>query len=224
MRVFENLVRKGTLKQQVYQNTLSAFRMMKRDLARVANEYQAEMAGKTGRIPVEYTNRGEFECELMFAGDLLLFTMHTNVFEIPRDHAVMRTTYVKEDKERSYCGIINIFNFLADSFRYNRLNDSGYLIGRIFVNKDMHYFIEGKREVGMLYQHFPTAVLTEAAIRELILSAIQYSIDFDLLTPPFDNVKEVSVNELRTTLDNMQLKTAKRMGYRFLADNDNGEA
>jgi hypothetical protein len=221
-RVFENLVRKGALKQQVYNNTLEAFRLVKREASRLVVEYQETMGGRGSRIPVEYTDRGEFESELKFAGDILLFMMHTNVFEIPRDHAVMRTPYVKEDKERSYCGIINIFNFLADSFRYNRMNDSGYLIGRVFVNKDNHYFIEGKREVGMLYPNFPTAVLDAAGVREIILSAMQYSIDFDLLTPPYDNVKEVTVIEMRTALDNMQLKTAKRMGYRFQADNDNG--
>ncbi|HRZ77773.1 MAG TPA: hypothetical protein P5248_10430, partial [Bacteroidales bacterium] len=62
------------------------------------------------------------------------------------------------------------------------------------------------------------------AIRELVLSAMQYSVDFDLLTPPYDAVKEVTVNEIRTALDNMQLKTAKRMGYRFQADNGNGDS
>ncbi|HRY98551.1 MAG TPA: hypothetical protein P5550_05770 [Bacteroidales bacterium] len=223
-RVFENLVQKGTLKQQVYANTLEAFRMLKREVARVAADYKQSAAGRSGKIPVEYTDRGEFEGELQFAGDVLLFMMHTNVFEIPRDHAVMRTPYLREDKERSYCGIINIFNFLADSFRYNRMNDSGYLIGRVFVNKDRHYFIEGKREVGMLYPNFPTAVFNAGAIRELVLSAMQYSVDFDLLTPPYDAVKEVTVNEIRTALDNMQLKTAKRMGYRFQADNGNGDS
>ena len=45
----------------------------------------------------------------------------------------MNTSYVKEDKNRSYCGVIHLYNFLADSFKYNRLNDVGYLIGRVFI-------------------------------------------------------------------------------------------
>ena len=45
-----------------------------------------------------------------------------------------------------------------------------------------------------------------------------YTINFDLLTPPYDSVKEVSVYEMQTTLDNMKIKTGKRLGFRFQAD------
>ena len=52
--------------------------------------------------------------------------------------------YVKEDKMRSFCGVIHVYNFLNDSFKYNRLNDVGNLVARIFVNKDKHFFVEGE--------------------------------------------------------------------------------
>ena len=92
--------------------------------------------------------------ELKFAGDVLIFMMHTNVFEFPRHHEIMRTSYIRDDKNRSYCGIINIYNFLADSFKYNRENDIGYLIGRVFINYENHYYIEGKKELGLIYNDF----------------------------------------------------------------------
>jgi hypothetical protein len=130
----------------------------------------------------------------------------------------MMTTYVKQDIKRSYCGIINIYNFLADSFRYNRSNDIGYLIGRIFVNKDMCYFIEGKREIGLLYNSFGSEVLDEAAARTIVESAITYTINFDLLTPPYDSQKEVSLEEIKFMFDSMTLKTGKRIGFQFQAD------
>jgi hypothetical protein len=220
--LFSKLLEKGSLKQQVYRQTHQAFTSLKKEVQKLTEAWEEHSGGEAGLVAVEYADRGEFELELKFAGDVLLFVMHTNVFEIPREHPVMRTSYIREDKSRSYCGIIHIYNFLADSFKYNRMNDAGYLIGRIFVNRDQHYFIEGKREVGMLYQHFPTAILNQEAIRDLLISAMEYTIDFDLLTPPFDHVKEVSLREMRTALDNMQLRTAKRMGFRFQADKDNG--
>jgi hypothetical protein len=146
--------------------------------------------------------------------------MHTNIFEFSRDHEVMKTPYIREDKLRSYCGVIHIFNFLADSFKYNRLNDIGYLIGRLFINKELHYFIEGKREVGLLYPNFATSVVDEQSIRKIVESAIEYTLNFDLLTPAFDSIKEVSVDEIQTTSDNIKLKTGKRLGFKFQADHD----
>jgi hypothetical protein len=114
--------------------------------------------------------------------------------------------------------MISIYNFLADSFKYDRSNDIGYLIGRIFVNKDLSYFIEGKREIGLLYNHFGKEVLNEETARKIVESAIQYTINFDLLTPPYDSRKEVTVEEMKSLMSSLALRTGKRLGFRFQAD------
>ena len=219
-QLFETMVNKATLKQEVYQNTLKAFNMLKMGMEDLHNKYQSLDTEAAKKIPFIYRDRSEFEAELKFGGDTLVFMMHTNVFEFSRDHEVMKTTYIQEDKSRSFCGIINIFNFLSDSFKYNRLNDSGYLIGRIFVNKENHYFIEGKREMGYLYTNFGQTELSQEKICEVLESAIYYTINFDLLTPPYEQLKIVSVQGFKEVMDSMQLKTGKRLGFKFQADTD----
>ena len=149
---------------------------------------------------------------------MLVFFLHSNVFEIPRDHEVMKLSYIKEEKSRSYCSIIHIFNFLNDSFKYNRITDVGYLIGRVFVNREKHYFIEGKREVGLLFNNFPESMLDEESAESIIRSSILYTINFDLLTPPYDNMKEVTIEEMLNIRDNMRIKTGKRLGFKFQED------
>jgi hypothetical protein len=218
--LFNLIISKGSLKQEVYANTYNTFHKFKTIIKEIVKEYQVIERQVEKPIPFEYRNRGEFEVELKFAGDILIFMMHTNVFEFPRDHEVSRMPYIQENKERSFCGIINIYNFLGDSFKYKRLNDAGYLIGRIFINKDMHYFIEGKREIGFLYQNFGNAIMDDDAARKIIQSAIKYTLNFDLLTPPYDQVKILSVNEIQATIDNMKIKTGKRLGFKFQADHD----
>lgn len=216
--LFESLVSKATLKQEVYKNTLSAFNMLKKGMEDLIEKYKSLDTEASKEIPFVYKDRGEFEAELKFGGDTLVFMMHTNIFEFPRDHQVMKTPYIGQDKTRSYCGIINIFNFLSDSFKYNRLNDSGYLIGRIFVNKDNHYFIEGKREMGYLFSNFGQTELSQEKVCEVLESAIYYTINFDLLTPPYEQLKIVSVQGFKEFVDGMQFKTGKRLGFKFQAD------
>lgn len=218
--LFKMLTSKGILKQEVYANTYNTFSKFKTVIKEIVKEYQESDIRLEKPIPFEYKNRGEFEVELKFAGDLLIFMMHTNVFEFPREHEVSKMPYIREDKNRSYCGIINIYNFLGDSFKYKRVNDAGYLIGRIFINKDMHYFIEGKREIGFLYQNFASALMDGEAARKIIQSSIKYTLNFDLLTPPYDQVKILSVNEIQATLNSMKIKTGKRLGFKFQADQD----
>ena len=218
--LFETINNKGRLKQLVYRNTLDSINLVKKVLTDLRNEYMKIYSRDSQAIPFIQTDMGEFEVRLQFAGDVLIFSMHTNVFEFSRYHEVMSTEYIRADKTRSYCGIINIYNFLADSFKYDRVNDVGYLIGRVFINKDKCYFIDGKREVGLLYNNFGQEVFDEAAARKLVESAVLYTINFDLLTPPFDAVKEISLTEMKSIGESYTLKTGKRLGFKFQADKD----
>lgn len=211
---------KSDLKKQVYRATKETFEMFRNTTRELMSLFE-EQAHKEGRdVHFSFTDHGDFEFEVKFAGDVLVFVMHSNVFEFSRDHQVMKSPYIREDKRRSYCGVIRIYNFLADSFLYNRDQDLGYMIGRVFVNNEKHYFIEGKRELGMLYNNFNTSMISNESVQSIVESAIEYTTNFDLLTPPYDEVKLVSVGEMRSDLDKKSLVTGKRLGFRFQADTD----
>jgi hypothetical protein len=211
---------KSELKQNVYKATKETFELFRKETRELIELFRERCQQEGKQVAFEFTDRGDFEFEVKFAGDILLFMMHTNVFEFSRDHQVMKSPYIREDTRRSYCGVIHIYNFLADSFAYQRDNDLGYMIGRVFVNNERHYFIEGKRELGMLYTNFNTSTVTPESVQGIIESAIEYTTNFDLLTPPYDEVKLVSVGEMRSNFDKKSLVTGKRLGFRFQADNE----
>lgn len=211
---------KSDLKQKVFAATKETFELFRTTTRELIATFQ-EVNRREGRnVAFEFTDHGDFEFEVKFAGDVLVFDMHTNVFEFSRDHQVMKSPYIREDSRRSYCGVIRIYNFLADSFTYHRDQDIGYMIGRVFVNYEKHYFIEGKRELGMLYNNFNIALINSESVQSIVESAIEYTTNFDLLTPPYDEVKLVSVGEMRSDYDKKSMATGKRLGFRFQADTD----
>lgn len=216
--LYSRIYTKTKLKQDVYNNTLKAFGVIKDILKTIEKDYNQFIKSEDEKLSFRVTPKGKFEIEVKFGGDILLFMMHTNVFEFPRKHAVMSTPYVKENKDRSYCGTINIYNFLADSFKYNRIYDVGYLVGRLFINNENHYFVEGKKELGFIYNNFGDNIVDKKSMMQIAEASIDYTINFDLLTPPYDNVKYVTVEAIKTTLDTISLKTGKRLGFKFQAD------
>ncbi len=218
--ILKTLKEKSSMKQDVYENTLRTFKLLKSSAKQLASELKIDVASIDKRVIIEYREKGEFEFELRVAGDLLIFSMHTNIFEFDKSHQIWKNSYIKEDSTRTFCGIINIYNFLNDSFLYNRINDAGYVIGRIFVNKENHYFIEGKRQLGFLYNDFSHDIIDEKAIKSVMESTVLYCLIFDLLTPPFDSIKEVSVSDMQAANESMQIKTGKRLGFRFQVDSD----
>jgi len=218
--LLNHMVEKGCLKQKVYANTYAAQRLFKKVFLEMKEDYENSDTPCETEIPFEFKDKSEFETELRFAGDVLIFVMHTNVFQFPRDHFIHNTSYVKEDSSRSFCGMISIYNFLSDSIRYRRVNDIGYLIGRVFINKDNHFYLDGKRELRLLPNNFSEMVFDHEKARVIVESAIRYTVDFDLLVPPYDQVKEISVLEIISTLDTMTIKTGKRLGFKFQADQE----
>jgi len=219
--IIDTLATKATLKAKVYESTFSVFQDLKKIAEEITIETKTAMHKLKKDIKVEYRDKGEFEAEMRMAADLLFMTMHTNVFEFPRDHDVMNTSYVQEDNDRSYCGIIHFYNFLNDSIKYNRVNDAGYLIARMFINKDKYFFVEGKREVGFFYNFFSVGPVNKEKLRKIIESTLLYCINFDLLTPPYEMVKETSVQEIIDNNNYLKIKTGKRLGFRFQADIEN---
>jgi hypothetical protein len=217
------LKEKSVMKQDVYRNTLSTFEMFKRIAKELGTELKAEANAIDPRIGVEYVQNSDYEMKLKVAGDVLVFYMHTNVFEFEKTHPMHKTGYIKENINNSYCGIIYIYNFLADSFKYNRVNDLGYLIARVFINRESRFFVESKPALGYKYQNFSSAPITEDVIRDIINELVIYCISFDLYTPPNDAVKEISVYEIQERILSDKFKTGKRLGFSAHSETHFGE-
>jgi len=215
----EALVIKSTVKQTVYENTKQTFTILKKVLNQLEKDYLASVKGKIPDVSLpDYRDRGPFEAEFKVGGDLLIFSMHSNVFEFDDKHPVWKTKYIEEDSMRSYCGVINIYNFLADSFKYNRVNDLGYLVARIFINKDKHFFVEGKRQSDEVVKDFANDTISPGFIRQIVETAIQYCIEFDLLMPVYDQVKMATVEQMKQKISHSKMTTGKRLGFAFNSD------
>ncbi len=217
-KIIATLNSKSALKQQIFDNTCAAFRLLKQELARISEEYNARLAGGDPRVKVVFTDHGEFTAELKVAGDLLIFSMHSNIFQFDRDHEIWKTEYIREDASAGYSGVINLYNFLADSFKYNRAEDLGYLVARIFINKNNHFFVQGKRQSGFNYTTMGANVLNQHYMREIVKASVQYCLDFDLLVPPYDAVKLISVGQINQNISEARQKTGKRLGFQFKSD------
>jgi hypothetical protein len=204
---------KAVMKQDVYRKTTEAFEMLKTCVNDILLALLKETEDIDKRISIAISETKKYSIQLKVAGDVLDFFMHTNVFEFDRSHPMFKTGYIKHNENNSYCGIINVYNFLADSFRYDRTNDLGYLICRIFVNREMHFFIEAKGSVGAKYSGFSSEPITQDQLKEIINDLIIYAITFDLFTPPFEQVREVSVGEIQEKMNSINLRTGKRLGY-----------
>ncbi|HZY24246.1 MAG TPA: hypothetical protein VFE71_00350, partial [Bacteroidales bacterium] len=166
--IIATLKEKSLLKQKVFDNTLESFCNIKEVLKNLSKEVNTSLGNIDSRIRLEYTDRSNFDAQLKVAGDVLLFSMHSNIFQFDRDHPAWKTAYIQKNKYNAYSGMINIYNYLSDSFKYSRLDDLGYLIARIFINHERQYFVEGKRQMGMLFTNFGNEEISKQSLQLII--------------------------------------------------------
>lgn len=215
----DGMILKTNVKQEVYRKTISSFALLKEVLAELAEEYRGYLKGKVDdQVLPEFQAKGLFEAEFKIGGDILIFSMHSNVFVFNREHPMWQLDYIKANPMNSYCGVFNIYNFLQDSFKYNRSEDLGYLIARIFVNRENHFFVEGKRQSKEIVKDFASDELSKEYLKEIVETAIQYAVDFDLLVPPYDQVKIATVEQMHAEINHSKIQTGKRLGFKFNSD------
>lgn len=217
--ILDGLNNKSHTKLRVFNQTMEVFNQLKDILNEMSNDLN-DLLDNTNdrRVRLEYRDRGKFEAELKFADDVLIFSMHSDIFQFDRDHSVWKTDFVKKDVNNSYCGVISVYNFLSDSLKYNRIDDLGYLVARIFVNKDKYFLVEGKRQKNKVVSTFGKKQLGKEEIVSIVETAVLYTLSFDLLVPPFDLVKVASVEQMNDKIESAKLQTGKRMGYKYNSD------
>ncbi len=211
--IIKLLSEKSVMKQNVYTNTIEVFNELKDLLKEKSDDISHAISKVDSRVNIYYKDISIQSMQLKVAGDILDFEMHSNVFDFERSHPMYKTTYVKDNKYSSFCGIISVYNFLADSFKYNRFGDLGYLVARIFVNHEKKFFVETKTKFGYKYNRFSDNPISKDDLSDIVNELIIYSISFDLSTPPYDSVRMVTVNEIQEKSSSSALRTGKRLGY-----------
>lgn len=217
-KIVDLLVEKSALKQDVYEDSHNAFNQL-RELVK-AEVALLKKCIDDKRIRLSIIEKSQSEFQVFIGSDVLVYQVHSNVFRLEDEHPLWKSPYLQEEPSRGFFGIIHIYNFLAESFLQNRYNDPGYLIGRIFVNKDSHFFVEGRGQLGFLFKDVEKGDWCDNSIHHIIQVSFAYALEFDLFVPPYEMVQELNVGQMQSLGNSSQAATGKRLGFRFQAEED----
>lgn len=80
--------------------------------------------------------------------------------------------------------------------------------------------VEGKRQLGFLYNRFSEEEMSIDAFEKVLHTCLLYSLDFDMLLPPYEQVKVATVEQVQAYTKLAMGRTGKRLGFRFESDSD----
>lgn len=206
---------KAQLRKQVEANVSEGFETLCNVLSEMQKEYSEALGPE---VTVLYERRAKHVAVFTLDADVMVFVQLTDVFYFDRDNQALKTPYVKENAQRAAVGIVNVYNFMTDSFKYDRDEDIGYLVARIFVNAENSFFVEGKRQRGVGVDHFGEQKIDADAWRRFAETALKYAAESDALVPPYEMAIQVDMANLKQYILASKTKTAKRLGFGFNAD------
>jgi hypothetical protein len=207
---------KSTAKQATYRHVLEAYKILQNEARNVIDELvkRAHPDDKDVTVEFKFVNQHEFEVKL--AGDMLIFVMHTNIVTFEEAHPIMKEEYIQKNEVNRYFGQIMIYNFMADSLKFNRSNDPGYLLARIMINHENHFFIEGEKQLAE-YNKISEEPITEECLRKITRLVLRMAIENDLIAPPYTQVKSITLLQKREHTP--ELAGEKKIGFRMSYEN-----
>ncbi|MBR7723035.1 hypothetical protein [Hymenobacter properus] len=211
-QIFEGLKQKSVAKQAIYRNTQAAFDCLRLVSQELVVELSRKLTPLDSSVVIEYRSINDMEFHIKFSGDLLVFVMHSNVVTFPDDYGPMPSKYVEADFRRRFFGHIMAYNFMADSIKYQRLNDPGYLVGRLLVNIENHYFLEGVQQLELPDNDMSDNPITPEAMRLFVESAMIAAVNNDLIAPLLPEIQKISVKQ---KVENQQVSRGSKVGFSF---------
>ncbi|GGG06750.1 hypothetical protein [Pontibacter amylolyticus] len=208
--IIQGLQQKSATKQAIYRNTYQTFTRMKELSQEIVDELTNRITTHNADVVIEYKAISDLEFQIKFSGDLLVFVMHSNIITFPDDYEIMRNDYVDEDFRRRFFGHIMAYNFMADTIKYNRLDDPGYLVGRMLINIENHFVIEGVKQMDLSYDRMARNVISDDMLRLIVESAMVAAVNNDLMGQDVSDIERITYKQ---KLENSQLSRPRKLGF-----------
>ena len=202
------LSEKAVLKQDVFSNTKEVFGQMREMTKAIVNKIKDSEKVDTEKVRVEFEDLNEYEFQVKAGGDIIVFMMQTNVFALPATHKDYKHKYFKGDWKKGYFGQIMVYDFIADSVKFNRVDDVGYLIERVFINIENHFMVEGLKNIAYSYPDIKRNIMNQDIIENLIEDAILVSIETDLVSTSY-------ADNFNLTIEQRMIKRGKLSGSKL---------
>lgn len=213
-KILNKLQTTSKLKYNLFGQTEKLFRQLEEICHILAKEiHEANQSDQP--VPLKTERINDFEFIFRIGGDILVFILQSNIVKLPDDTYLSKSKYLKEDNTLKYFGQILIYNFIADTITYGRLDDPGYLVGRILLNRENKFFLEGDRKIVYSFPELKENPVTFDKMRSLIEQLVESALENDLLAPAFQDLMIITYHQKLEHTSSMG--NPKKIGFDLFA-------
>lgn len=218
--IINSIRAKSETEKNIQENLKKFYNLLKKVLNSIVEEYNKELQKNTSANFFEL-KQGTSHFELYFGEDVVIFVFKDYVFKIDESQSIWAHSYLQNNPLNAYVGIVDIYNFLKYSYNEDRSDDLGYLVGRILINRENHFYVEGKRQLAFLYNDLSKQLVDEQIITRVVESVILYCLTFEMLVPNYEDISVINIEQIKMLLTKSKYLSAKRLGFQFYKNDTN---
>jgi hypothetical protein len=203
-------------KLNLYQNTARVFEQLWECCRSIEETLSAQLPTE-GSVTLILQKINEHEFHFRFGADVLVFILQSNIVRLPDDAYLSKSKYLKSDKSLRYFGQVLVYNFMSDTLTYGRLDDPGYLIGRLLLNKENKFFIEGDRRIVFEFPELKDNLATGEKLNHFVTCLMESALENDLLAPEFQDIMIITYEQKLEHTSAMG--SPQKIGFDFFAKN-----
>jgi hypothetical protein len=96
------------------------------------------------------------------------------------------------------------------------LNDPGYLIARVLINKERHFYVEGSGQLNFLFQDLDQNLISNDWLRLIIEKSMSEAIDKDLIGAKYPEIRSITLKQKLN--QNLVAVRGEKIGFQINSD------
>lgn len=212
--IYETLRGKSALNKKVMTETQQAFALLRECSEKTALKLREIIVSKKDELEAKVDDGGEHNFSVEIGPDVIAFTNVHDVSAPSADMACLKSDYVREDPSRAYFGQILVYNFLTTSYLQRKMDEPGYMVARILVNKDGRFTVEGVGKMAEAFSDLASNTVSKETMQKVVESCILAALAIDLMMPPADQIQIIS---LEAQFASKVTKEMEKVGFRVSA-------
>lgn len=215
------ITEKTKVKLSVYKNLENFFSQLRDEAKKLSTILSDSFKDMDPPIAVSFAESPPFEFRMVVGGDTLVAVMQSNVVSFDESSPILKQPYFKAQKPHIFFGQILFYNFLTDSFQFNRYDDLGYLVGRAFIDVKGNFMVEGDRRLHYAFSSFKDCPCKASNASMLMIKALNAVLDNDLVAPEFQALELITLGQKENY--SISANKASKIGFKAFSESQNIE-
>lgn len=153
------------------------------------------------------------EIQFQFGNEVIIALIHPQSINAAGVIQANSEKYIKENALRTICSMVLIYSFRLHALEKSEAESNGFLLARIFINADNHFFVESHQPQPFLWNQIGDNEVKQESVKQILSNCLHLSQQIQLYAPSYSDISVINLSDKDLILENSNSNNAHRLGF-----------